>query len=265
IPDFSFVLYATDAQGNRDSVTIGYGPNATILLDQTYNEIDITAQPFDSVFEIRTGFSGQPSGFQSKTQITDWTCNSTFNYQIIGVSIHAVHYPVVLSWDMDRFESVQNPCHKASVLVEDFLYFNFPMLSFAPVGMSSSTQTTLQSDFGATTYTTQLNSGNEGEVKVIYFGLLERPLSGTVSIEENVLPSVRWTLDGEQLRLQLPVHLQSRVDVSHWDIWGKEISLDWILQGHEMTARIGHLSPGIYIIQVKDADGLVETLNWIKK
>ena len=109
-PDFSFSLKITDNQGNQDSVIIGYGSNATILLDQNYGETDISSEPFDSLLEMRTGFAAQPSGFQSKTQITDWSCNSNFDYQIIALSIFTENFPVVLSWDEGQFESIENPC-----------------------------------------------------------------------------------------------------------------------------------------------------------
>ncbi|MEO1418908.1 MAG: hypothetical protein AAFW00_26765 [Bacteroidota bacterium] len=264
-PDFSFQMYITDAQGNRDSVTIGYGPSATILLDQNYDETDITAQPFDSTLEMRTGFSGQPDGFQSKTQITDWTCNSSFTYQVIGLSIYAQNYPVVLSWDMDQFESVQNPCHKASVLVEEFLYFNFPMITFNPVGMSSSPQTTLQSDFGSTTYNTQLTNGLEGEVRVIYFGFLERPLSGTVDLDDADDGTLTWQCDGQSLMLGLPVNTPADVHLSVWDVQGREWPTTWHREGLRSSTWVGDLPPGVYIAQVVQRSGAMQVIKWIKE
>ncbi|MEL6731436.1 MAG: T9SS type A sorting domain-containing protein [Bacteroidota bacterium] len=264
-PDFSFQMYITDAQGNRDSVTIGYGPSATILLDQNYDETDITSQPFDSTLEMRTGFSGQPDGFQSKTQITDWSCNSSFTYQVIGLSIYTQNYPVVLSWDMDQFESVQNPCHKASVLVEEFLYFNFPMITFNPVGMSSSPQTTLQSDFGSTTYNAQLSNGLEGEVRVIYFGFLERPLSGTVDTDKINGLSFTWQCDGQSLMLRLPQDTPADTQISIWDVQGREWPTTWRREGSRNTTEVGDLPTGIYMAKVVQGDGAMQVVKWIKK
>ncbi|MGM0479455.1 MAG: hypothetical protein ACQERC_09540 [Bacteroidota bacterium] len=51
--EFSFQLNFEDAEGNKDSVIVGYDENATDGIDVLFGEQNIISQPWDSVLDVR--------------------------------------------------------------------------------------------------------------------------------------------------------------------------------------------------------------------
>jgi hypothetical protein len=121
--EYSFTLYFEDAVGNKDSLILGYDENGTQLLDEQFGEVDISNEPWDSVFEVRTSENIIPNPsstntpiYFSKKQIIDKDCsnyNETFSsfegmqFNLL-FNIKAVHFPIVLSWDSEAFSDSCN-------------------------------------------------------------------------------------------------------------------------------------------------------------
>jgi len=121
--EFSFTLYFEDAGGNKDSLILGYDENGTQLLDDQFGEVNISGEPWDSVFEVRASENILPDPsstntpiYFSKKQIIDKDCsnyNETFSpfegmqFNLL-LNIKAVHFPIVLSWDSEAFSDSCN-------------------------------------------------------------------------------------------------------------------------------------------------------------
>ncbi len=54
VPYFETTIWVEDAIGNRDSVVVGFDPNATDEVDTTFGEIP-NDSAFDSILDVRAG------------------------------------------------------------------------------------------------------------------------------------------------------------------------------------------------------------------
>ncbi len=110
-PEFSFDLYFEDALGNRDTVTIGYDPEATDGIDAQFGEENIITQPWDSVFEVRISNSyernalGEQASFNTKKNITTDLGSPFFFIDKIEIDIFAKHFPIKISCDSTLLQS----------------------------------------------------------------------------------------------------------------------------------------------------------------
>ncbi len=142
-PEFSFTLYAEDAKGNRDSVILGYHPDARQdeVLDTRFADLDISDKPFDSIFEIRAhkifwlwtkGIQNPPFLNKGMSKHLTLTHNSEkcfdpyqFGYgRNMGFILVKIKYPPLkLSWDKTLFSKILHPCINQSFL----FYSDYPM------------------------------------------------------------------------------------------------------------------------------------------
>lgn len=60
--EMSFQLYFEDLSGNKDTITLGWDSLATDSVDANFGEIDISNQPWNSTFEVRTLQKGFVNG-----------------------------------------------------------------------------------------------------------------------------------------------------------------------------------------------------------
>jgi hypothetical protein len=121
-PEFSFDLYFEDALGNRDTITLGYDPQATDGIDQLFGEESINNQPWDNDFEVRVL---QKNSFelaslnqniispyiQFKKQIVSKTCDYNFP---ISVCIKSENFPITVYWNSSIF--LENECINGSMI-----------------------------------------------------------------------------------------------------------------------------------------------------
>jgi len=121
-PEFSFDLYIEDTLGNRDTVTIGYDPQATDGIDELFGEENIIAQPWGDNFEVRITdkmpslLYGTPQyeTFRTKKQIIDNQCQQNWiPWNLIYIDIKNVTFPFSISWDNELF---QNECTVGSMI-----------------------------------------------------------------------------------------------------------------------------------------------------
>jgi len=121
--EFSFTLYFEDAVGNKDSLILGYDENGTQLLDEQFGEVDISGEPWDSVFEVRASeayttqnmiylsndFINPPQYLTKKQIVSKPLCTSdcwpTATSPALSVSVKTDHYPVQVTWVSDVFNS----------------------------------------------------------------------------------------------------------------------------------------------------------------
>lgn len=72
--EFSFELYFEDALGNKDTVILGYDPNATDVIDITFGEVNILSQPWGSNFDVRIG----DRSYETNNGTTNWLTSNTY-------------------------------------------------------------------------------------------------------------------------------------------------------------------------------------------
>ncbi len=116
-----FVLYATDAIGNRDSVRIIRHVDATCEIDEAFGETTISA-PFDSVLDLRVR-QEFASGFEHRKTFA--IGNYTFDPMrqdcsrsaSIFLSVYAKNSPITFSWSRQTFR--RSPWAGGSYITND--------------------------------------------------------------------------------------------------------------------------------------------------
>ncbi|MBU3658750.1 MAG: T9SS type A sorting domain-containing protein [Flavobacteriales bacterium] len=133
-PEFSFDLYFEDALGNRDTVTIGYDPQATDGIDELFGEENIISQPWDSVLDVRIGNKTYTENtwltdntYLSKKQIISSYCNNSITSSRISLQFYAKNYPLKFKWDKSQFEN--DTCRFFSVFFGEIDYLNIDAIS----------------------------------------------------------------------------------------------------------------------------------------
>ncbi len=107
--EFCFPLIFEDAIGNRDTVFMGYDPNATDSIDIAFGEENIIMLPWNNMLDVRAGevkdfleFDTIAPSYQSKKQIASKTCNF---YHKLSILVKCDNYPLKISWDTTAFKS----------------------------------------------------------------------------------------------------------------------------------------------------------------
>ncbi|WP_082921685.1 T9SS type A sorting domain-containing protein [Lewinella sp. 4G2] len=120
-PDTLNVLvpfYFEDGIGNKDTVFVGFSDEATDAINSHLGEVDITGQPFDSIFEVRVAelnrryspkfglrYSGKTGYFNRVYDFRSSTipCINYSFTRIIEFVVNVDHYPIKVSWDSSVF------------------------------------------------------------------------------------------------------------------------------------------------------------------
>lgn len=126
-PLFQFTLYAEDSLGNRDSVILGYDPNASSEnLNSQFGEVSLTT-PFDSIFDMRAihgfDFLNRTSNIiieDADILFFDSSCVLSADTRIV---IHAKYPPVQIFYDSTLFST--QPC-KSVILSPHWGIFTLP-------------------------------------------------------------------------------------------------------------------------------------------
>lgn len=268
--EFSFELYFEDALGNKDTLILGYDPNATDSIDTAFGEVNILNQPWDNVFEVRTGeakpnWSSSSSAYESKKQVIDKTCIFDFD---IFINMVAVNYPVVIRWDTTLF--VNDSCRLASILSG----VNYPQTDVfeAPSIYLSNRYRTLGDNADSliidpSQWNQSLNTYNNGSVDLSvlwlsfanpeevsasikessstgYFHLFPNPGSGIINID-----FIRRDKEGILIKV--------------FDLSGSLILTKPLIYSNELD--LSHLENGTYILTIKCEDSYVSERVVIQK
>lgn len=118
---FHTTIWFEDAVGNRDSIVVGYDPDATTGIDTEFGEVEITV-PFDSIFEVRAMCHFDFEQSMSKVIINRsqfipaYNCHS---WARIGIFAWSKYPPVTISWDSAAF--LEDRCLRGSFLSNHIL------------------------------------------------------------------------------------------------------------------------------------------------
>ena len=115
--EFSFKMFFEDAVGNKDSIVIGYDPNATNGIDEDFGEVNILETPFKPDFEVRISNEWKQRHDLGKEEVK-WTL-ATYHTKkqklkksqyslntmdmVVGIDICTENYPVKAYWDNTLF------------------------------------------------------------------------------------------------------------------------------------------------------------------
>lgn len=133
---FQATIYVEDAIGNKDSVIVGYDPDATYDIDPEFGEAEITI-PFDSVLEVRAMSAISFNNTFSKVIIEYSQFIPAFNCNggpLIHIFVWSKYQPIKVSWDSTIF--LNDQCLRGSFLSNheiDELTGPFDLDEFPPV------------------------------------------------------------------------------------------------------------------------------------
>jgi len=133
---FQAVIRFEDAVGNKDSVTVGYDPEATFGIDPEFGEAEITA-PFDSVFEVRAMSRFDFDQKFSKVIIdeSDFIFGlNCYGGPIVYLFVWSKHQPFKVEWDSSLF--LNDVCVRGSFISnhqEDEVAGPFDLEQFPPI------------------------------------------------------------------------------------------------------------------------------------
>jgi len=133
---FQVVIQFEDAVGNKDSVTVGYDPDATFGIDAEFGEAEITV-PFDSVFEVRgmSRFDFDQKFSKVIIDESDFIFGlNCYGEPIVYLFVWSKYQPVTVKWDSSLF--LNDVCVRSSFISnhqEDEVAGPFDLDEFPPI------------------------------------------------------------------------------------------------------------------------------------
>lgn len=124
-PMFEMLIYFEDAVGNKDTIMVGYDPNADSYdLNPQFGESWVN-EPFDSTFEVRVVHFDDWLHRTSKKVIGGFeatgggdTCGAGGNVKIL---LNAIHFPITIRYDTSLIHA--EGCHRNMILSPDWQIF----------------------------------------------------------------------------------------------------------------------------------------------
>ena len=184
VPDFEFMLYITNPDGDKDSLCLGDVLREKLILDAAYGEYDVSKVPFRSTLDIRTMFSLE-FDYHYKKYITRYNCDSMSQ---IPIGFYSRSYPVTLSWDSKKF--LMDTCRDSSFITRidygTFDFFDDRQLPKIEARLSATDQLVLENEYLEKSnyaawarrnyYEAKLNNGDSGTIYMIHIGITNQPL-----------------------------------------------------------------------------------------
>lgn len=273
-PEFSFTIYAEDAKGNKDSVTIGYHPDVRQdeVLDTRFADRDISDQPFDSVFEIRAhkvfklwNKGVQNAAFINKGMSKHLTLKHDSNkcvesqfFQhgpgITGYILVKMKYPPLkLFWDKSKFSKNNNPCVSRSFVFysEKLFDLGFPRSQFNYLEEKSSVLDTVLEPL-----IFKNNSGKLDTMQANYMITFQKSgvVVSTADIPTGIAIKVYPNPCTDKLYISLPENIG---EISYINIFtqdGALIDLPFIQANDLIMLQTEFLLQGHYFINIKTSD-----------
>ena len=259
-PEFSFVLYVTDALGNRDSIVLGYDATATDTADAIFGDTNIANTPIDSVLDLRLTDYYTPLDYQSENAIFKYSCDSAFNRNdgrgLGYLMLRAKNYPVTFSWNIQQFLGANNTCHRGTVIADSRIYLQYANLNiqgtFHNILSFSGSYTTNYAASYIDYTTTTLNHGRIDTVFLMPFGFLDTAIQ--VGIQESrmaeplaVYPNPAKTY----AEVVVPAAAGEIGAVLIFDVQGQQISLPYSVAGERLSLNTSELAAGFYFCRLQ--------------
>ena len=260
-PLYKFTLHFEDARGNRDSVVMGFDSLAFPLYDPEFGEIDITDQPFDSVFEVR-GASRGLAEFHSKLVVDayySWMCpESHAQYQ--NVTLRAKYFPVRMWWDPGYFDQ---DCLRGSLITRTFGFtltpdfFDPKLTSLSEASTLSITRTYLKytDDGWFTTKVFDIEDGTRDTTYNLFVGISSGYPRSSVGEAPTIAISLSPNPVGHTLRVQVPDTGSDDLWLVVSDVHGRSVFRQRVLSNQTTLLETGDWVPGCYFVHALDQAG----------
>lgn len=272
-PEFSFVLYVTDALGNRDSIVLGYDATATDTADALFGDSNIANTAIDSVLDLRVTGLFSPLDYQSKNAILKYTCDSSLTINdarnVDYLLIRAKNYPVTFSWNIQQFLGANNACHRGSFIVSSNI-----IMQYANLNIPSTFNTMLSNSGSYTTNyaasyidytTTMLNHGRVDTVFLMPFGFLDTAIQ--VGIQESRIAESLLVYPNpakSYADVVVPTTAGEIAAVLVFDVQGQQISLPYSQAGERLSLNTSELAAGFYFCRLQ-AERKTYQFNFVKE
>jgi hypothetical protein len=261
-PEFSFVLYVTDALGNRDSIVLGYDATATDTADALFGDSNIANTAIDSVLDLRIirRESFLSLDYQSKNAIFKYSCDSAFDINngrsTAFLMLRAKQYPVTFSWNIQQFLGANNACHRGSFLTSSEI-----IMQYANLNIPSTFNTMLSNSGSYTTNyaasyidytTTMLNHGRVDTVFLMPFGFLDTAIE--VGIDERRIAESLLVYPNpakSYADVVVPTTAGEIAAVLVFDVQGQQISLPYSQAGERLSLNTSELAAGFYFCRLQ--------------
>jgi hypothetical protein len=278
-PEFSFTLYAEDGKGNKDSIIIGYHPDARSdeVLDTRFADKDIAHLPFDSVFEIRGhkvfslwNKSTQNAPFIDKGMSKHLTlshdsnkCGEPYLLQYSPgrcyLMIRMKYPPLKLYWDKSKFSRINNPCISRSFVFYSEKIMNLVFPQHLINQFTYLDEKSAVSDTSLVPIVFKNNLGKLDTTQANYVFIFQK--SGlTVSTPDvtshfplKVYPNPCF----DELQVSLPENIGEIREVNIFTLDGKRVLCPSIQSNDLITLQTKDISIGQYFIAIHTIDGKV--------
>jgi len=267
---FSFELYLADMHGNADTLILGYDSNASDSIDSQFDEIDILNNPWDSVFEARisplTEWMGPVNNhnpqFQLKKQILNFnpkppynpfTCHSSSPVYIEIYSASGRQFS--LKWDSTKFMDSSN-------FSSGFAFIN--QIIHQPAFHLNSVDSLLFNNW-QTNDSYYLSNGDT--IWLLGFAFISYTEVGINEVTKNETENVIIYPNpaSEIVNIEFKKSLTDKVEVQLFDISGKLLFKQEIINKDKIEIDISHLKSGVYIIEIDYENGFSKRHKLIKK
>lgn len=194
VPDFEFMLYITNPDGDKDSLHLGDVLRDKRIPDSAYGEYDVSNIPFRPNLDIRYMLT-YDLDIHLKKLITIYNCDSMSKFlpppgypTQIPIGFFSRSYPVILSWDSKKF--LMDTCRDSSFITRinygTFDFFDDRQLPKIEARLSATDQLVLEKEYLEKSnyaswarrnyYEAKLNNGDSGTIYMIHIGITNQPL-----------------------------------------------------------------------------------------
>ncbi|HDO26585.1 MAG TPA: T9SS type A sorting domain-containing protein [Bacteroidetes bacterium] len=272
--EFSFPLYFEDATGNRDTLILGYDPNATDSIDPEFGEINIVDQPWKDQLDVRTGevkyfgdWKNVAPLYESKIQIVDKTCNFGHQNNIVA---WCNHFPLIIKWDTSLFKN--NNCVTGSLL-NTWQYFAWDVVygrtAFLSPDFFAFESDSLIIDSIAEGITPSVYTDGEKTIIMMWFAFADTatvPPTGVVELADQDNFSIYPNPSENFLFIKMDSEKSGVITIKMFNSNGQlVVKLNKRYNANEaVSINTAHLKAGLYYVTLIHKNKLLMTKKWLK-
>jgi hypothetical protein len=258
-PTFQFTLYFTDSQGNKDSLVLGYAPdaNSSDILDPQYGEIDISDVPFDTVLDIRMEQFDYVKTKLLKKQIYKVSCDDLS--QNIGgggmMYLYTKYPPLDITWNKELFDTYAYPCHDYTNIIADEAPFvdcsSCPSIFY--LQFADHRYVTFEEYYNYEKVNVSLEDGTIGLAYAYYFFFLNKPWATGVKDVETPLLHIRPSIATDEVYIDGKIDYNATATIV--GTTGIVYSCTSRTTSTGLVLDIASLPKGVYIIHIPTREG----------
>lgn len=272
--EFSFPLYFEDTTGSRDTLILGYDPNATDSIDPEFGEINIVDQLWNDQLDVRTGevkyfgaWENVAPLYESKIQIVKKMCN--FDHQI-NIVAWCNHFPLIIKWDTSLFKN--NNCVTGSLL-SAWQYFAWDVIygktAFLSPDFFAFESDSLIIDSIAEGITPSVYTDGEKTIIMMWFAFADTatvPPTGVVEVADQESFIIYPNPSKNYLYIKMNSKKSGVITIKMFNSKGQLVieSNKSYLVNKAIAINTAQLKAGLYYITLIHKNKLLMTKKWLK-